>query len=206
MKARYIRVSTAKQKTDRQKELAQENEILFIDVVSGSVKFEDRVQGIILSEAIKKGEVSYLTIHSIDRLGRNLIDILQTVEFLNENKVTLKVENLGIESLVNGKVNDSFKMIISVMGNIAEMERKTMLERQREGIEIAKAKGTYKGRVKGTSETKDQFLAKHKKVVKELEDGNLSLRKIAKLYEFIVLFAPFRGKDIRPLEGEYPAA
>jgi DNA invertase Pin-like site-specific DNA recombinase len=77
-------------------------------------------------------------------LGRNLYNILTTLEFFKENGIILKVDNLGIESLVNGKENSAFKLIISVMANIAEMERESILERQREGIALAKLKGIYK--------------------------------------------------------------
>ncbi|WP_275140969.1 hypothetical protein [Elizabethkingia meningoseptica] len=97
-----------------------------------------------------------------------------------KNEVTLKVDNLGIESLVNNKPNSAFKLIISVMANIAEMERDTMLERQKVGIKIAIAKGVYKGRVKGSKESDEQVLVKYKEVVKYLKRGQ-SLRDIAKL-------------------------
>ena len=60
------------------------------------------------------------------------------------------------------------------------MERKTLLERQREGIAIAKAQGTYKGRVRGSVESKEEVLAKYKPIVKLLKEG-ISLRKTAKL-------------------------
>jgi DNA invertase Pin-like site-specific DNA recombinase len=53
-------------------------------------------------------------------------------------------------------------MIISVLGTIGEMERKLILERQKEGIEIAKIKGVYKGRVKGSKENIEEFLSKEK--------------------------------------------
>lgn len=112
-------------------------------------------------------------------MGRNLFDILSTLEVFNEKNITLKVDNLGIESLVNGKPNSAFKLIISVMANIAEMKQ-TMLERQREGIKIAIAKGIYKGRVKGSKETDQQVLEKYKNVVKYLKQGQ-SLRNTAKL-------------------------
>ena len=66
------------------------------------------------------------------------------------------------------------------MANVAVMERETLLERQREGIAIAKAKGVYKGRVRGSVESKDVVLSKYKGVVKLLKQG-ISLRKTAKL-------------------------
>ncbi|MDV3547011.1 transposase [Elizabethkingia anophelis] len=180
MKARYIRVSTGNQNTERQLEKNHPNEKLYIDIASGAVPFREREQGNRLIQDIEADSIKYISVHSIDRLGRNLFDILATLELLNEKKVTLKVDNLGIESLVNNKPNSAFKLIISVMANIAEMERETMLERQKEGIKIAIAKGVYKGRVKGSKESDEQVLAKYKEVVKYLKRGQ-SLRDIAKL-------------------------
>jgi DNA invertase Pin-like site-specific DNA recombinase len=68
-----------------------------------------------------------------------------------------------------GKVNQTFNLIISVMANVAQMERETLLERQREGIAVAKAKGIYTGRVKGSVESDAEVLAKYKDVVKFLK-------------------------------------
>ncbi|WP_146106072.1 recombinase family protein [Apibacter adventoris] len=139
----------------------------------------EREKGKELLQDIETGSINYISVHSIDRLGRNLFDILSTLEVFNEKNITLKVDNLGIESLVNGKPNSAFKLIISVMANIAEMKQ-TMLERQREGIKIAIAKGIYKGRVKGSKETDQHVLDKYKNVVKYLKQGQ-SLRNTAKL-------------------------
>ncbi|MFI1773371.1 recombinase family protein [Thalassobellus citreus] len=180
MKARYIRVSTSNQNSERQLRDEFKNERLFIDVISGAIPFNERIEGQNLIDSILKNEINYVSVHSIDRLGRNLFDILSTLEIFNKNKVILKVDNLGLESLVKGKPNQAFKLIISVMANIAEMERETMLERQKEGIRIAKANGVYKGRVRGSIESDNTVLTKHKAVVKYLKKKH-SLRNTAKL-------------------------
>ena len=179
-KARYIRVSTGNQKTARQEARQSKDEILFTDIVSGSIPFEDREKGKDLMKAIQSGEIDYVSVSSIDRLGRNLYNILTTLEFFKENGIILKVDNLGIESVVNGKVNSAFYFFFFVMANIAEMERESILERQREGIALAKLKGIYKGRVLGSKESEEDFLAKYKEVVKSLKKGN-SVRDTAKI-------------------------
>ena len=74
-------------------------------------------------------------------------------------------------SMIDGNPNPTFKMIISVLGNCAEMERLGMLEKQRQGIELAKLAGTYKGRLYGTKMTDEETLLKYKKVAKELKKG-----------------------------------
>lgn len=179
-KGRYIRVSSTSQKILRQLKEEYKNEILFIDVVSGSIPFKERQKGNEIINKILNKEIDYLSVHSIDRLGRNLTDILNTLDFLYKENVILKVDNLGIENIVDNKPNYAFKLIIAVMGSVAEMERETILERQREGIEIAKLKGVYKGRVKGTKEDNIKFLSRYKNVIKLLNQ-KYSLRKIAKL-------------------------
>jgi DNA invertase Pin-like site-specific DNA recombinase len=73
-----------------------------------------------------------------------------------------------------------FRINCQVLANIAEMERNTMLERQREGIELARAKGKYKGRVRGSIESREEVLAKYPTVIKRLREGH-SLRNTAKL-------------------------
>ncbi|CAA0223365.1 transposase [Tenacibaculum maritimum] len=180
MKARYNRVSTANQSLERQLAKQNPDEILYNDVVSGSVAFNERLKGKELLNDILAKKVNYVSVSSIDRLGRNLMDILETLELCNKNGVTIKVDNLGIESMVDGKINLVFKLIISVLGNVAEMERHNILERQREGIAIAKAKGVYKGRERGSVESDEDVLLKYKGVVKLLKEG-YSIRKTAKL-------------------------
>ena len=180
MRARYNRVSTPNQKIERQLAKQFSDEIIYNDVVSGAVEFGKRDGGARLITEIENGKINYVSVSSIDRAGRNLQDIINTISYFDKHNVTLKVDNLGLESRVNGKKNQTFDLIVSVMANVAVMERETLLERQREGIAIAKAKGTYKGRVRGSVESSDEFLAKYKGVVKLLKK-NISLRKIAKL-------------------------
>ncbi len=177
MKARYNRISTANQNLERQIAKQNPDEILFNDVVSGSVAFAEREKGKELIRQIEAGAINFVSVSSIDRLGRSLHNIINTLEYFNNKGVVLRVDNLGLESIVLGKVNPTFNLIISVMANVAQMERETLLERQREGIAIAKAKGVYNGRVKGSTESDTEVLAKYRDVVKFLKMGK-SLRDV----------------------------
>lgn len=177
-RARYIRTSTLNQNEARQLAKQHEGEVLFIDKVSGTVPFNKREQASKLLEEINHGHIKFLSVSSIDRLGRNTIDVLQNIEHLTSQKVTLRVDNLGLESLINGKENPTFKLIVSVLANIAEMERTTLRERQLEGIEQAKKRGVYKGRVKGSTDSKEEILDRYKEVVRHLR-MNKPLRDIA---------------------------
>ena len=169
MKARYARISSQSQKLDRQTIKKNDDEILFQDVVSGSVAFADRKSAKDLIAQIENGTINFVSVSSVDRLGRNLQNIINTLTYFNSKGVTLRVDNLGLESMTLGKVNPTFNLIISVMANVAEMERETLLERQREGIAVAKAKGIYTGRVKGSVASDAEVLAKYKDVVKFLK-------------------------------------
>lgn len=179
-KVKYIRVSTEEQNTGRQEINAKEFFKIYIDKTSGSIQFTERKEAKKLLNDIDSGIVTEIHISSIDRLGRNIIDILTMVEFFNQKSINLFVENIGMFSLIDNKPNSSFKMIVSVLGNVAEMERLNMLERQKQGIELAKAKGTYKGRLYGTRMSDNEVLTKYKSVVRELKNGE-SLRRASKI-------------------------
>lgn len=177
--AKYIRTSTTEQST-----LRQENTIhkTYIDKCSGSVPFNERPSAIKLLNDIATKKVETLHVHSIDRLGRNAYDIQTTLNTLNNLNINVYVENIGLYSMIENKPNSIFKMITDVLSNVAEMERSSLLERQREGILIAKAKGTYKGRQMNTIETTQQFLSKYNQSHLELiKDENYSIRKLASI-------------------------
>ncbi len=181
-KVKYIRVSTEEQNIGRQEINAKDFSKTYVDRVSGSVKFSERKEAKKLLADIEAGLISEVHILSVDRIGRNIIDILTMVEFFNNKSIKLFVENIGMFSLIENKPNPSFKMIVSVLGNVAEMERINMLERQRQGIELAKAKGTYKGRLYGSRMSDEEILNKYKIVVRELKNGE-SLRRASKIGE-----------------------
>jgi len=178
MIVKYVRVSTLEQNEARQKTNSSSFDKIYEEKVSGSLSFFERKIAKQLIIEIEKGKINEIHISSIDRLGRDILDILKVVKFLTDKQINLFVENIGMYSLINGKSNSSFKMIISVLGNVAEMERSNMLERQKEGIQIAKANGKYKGRLYGSHISDEDFLLKYKKVKKELENGE-SLRRAA---------------------------
>lgn len=168
---KYNRVSTPEQKLDRQRE-GWLNSELYEDVMSGAIPFKERPQAKRLIKDIENGLIDEVVIHSIDRLGRNLSDILNTIEYLTQKNVNLISEKEGFSTLINGKVNPTATLLIGILGTVAQMERERIKERQKEGIEIAKAKGSYRknGGHKPKS-TNAEILEKHKKIVKRLKQG-----------------------------------
>jgi len=180
-KVKYIRVSTEEQNIERQSKNVKYFTKVYIDRISGAIRFCERKEAKKLLRDIDAGLATEVHVSSIDRLGRNILDILTVIERLNEKSVSLFVENIGMYSLADNKLNPAFKMIISVLGNVAEMEREYLRERQKQGIDIAKAKGIYTGRLYGTKMTDDQFLEKYRVAVKEITENRQSLRRAALL-------------------------
>ena len=177
--AKYIRVSSSEQNTIRQENTTHKT---YIDKCSGSIPFSERSNAIKLLNDISNKKIDTLIVHSIDRLGRNAFDIQTTLNTLSNLNINVYVENIGLYSMIENKPNSIFKMITDVLSNVAEMERTSLLERQKEGIIIAKAKGTYKGRQLNTTETTEQFLSKYNQSHLELiKDKNYSIRKLASI-------------------------
>lgn len=163
MKVLYTRISTFEQKNDRQTQNAKEYDFLIEDKCSGATPFFEREGGKKIEKMVAKGQVTILLVHQIDRLGRNLLDILNTISYFNKKGICIHFIQQGLRTLNDdGTENQISKMIISILGVVAEMERNLIRERQREGIYIAKANGIYKGRKSGTSTSTLDFLNKPK--------------------------------------------
>ncbi|GAA4061688.1 hypothetical protein GCM10022389_02690 [Flavobacterium cheonanense] len=182
-KARYIRQSTKNQTNLRQLAKAHPDEELFIDIISGSIPFAERPEGKRLIQAVEACLITYVTFHDLSRAGRSTVDVLTTLNFFQSKGVIVKIDNLGLESIIDGKVNPIFNLITTVLSEIYSLERTTLLERQAEGVQQAKLRGdVYKGRQLGTVDTPVQTLQKHKKTVRAIKTyPTLSLRQIAKL-------------------------
>tara|TARA_B110000971_G_C19858787_1_gene430637 strand:+ start:63 stop:803 length:741 start_codon:yes stop_codon:yes gene_type:complete len=188
MKAvKYIRVSTVEQNIDRQQERGVKE---YIDKCSGSIPFKNRpaAKKLINDIAIQQENInlppskriSIVKIASISRIGRNLQDILDTVDFLTHLGVCIVSEKEGIRTLDDeGKENPTAKMVLGIMATLSEYERELILERQKEGIIAAKKRGAYEngGRPKLSPQ---EFITKPKnaKVLALLLKG-VSIRETA---------------------------
>jgi DNA invertase Pin-like site-specific DNA recombinase len=138
-KVGYIRVSSVGQNTERQLDgIALDR--TFEDKVSG--KSQDRPALQEMLAFVREGDE--VIVHSMDRLARNLGDLLQIVKTLTGRgvKVTFQKESLTF----TGEDSPMANLMLGIIGSVAAFERSMILERQREGIALAKAKGAYKGR------------------------------------------------------------
>ena len=163
MKILYVRVSTLDQKTDRQKVNEDDFKLVVEDKCSGAIPFFERPGGIEIKKLVDEGILTSLSVWQIDRLGRDLRDIINTIHYFNEKKITITFISQGLTTLdPNGQSNPISKMMISILGIVGEMERVQIKERQIEGIRIAKLKGSYTGRKIGSNESMLDFLSKEK--------------------------------------------
>jgi DNA invertase Pin-like site-specific DNA recombinase len=159
----YCRVSTLDQNTDRQRINEKDYDLVVEDKCSGAVPFFQRDGGKQIMNLIHKGASINLSVWTIDRLGRDLRDIINTIHYFTEKRISITFVSQGLNTLdKNGKENAISKMMISILGVVGEMERSQIRERQLEGIKIAKLKGTYKGRISGSTEDTLTFLSKKK--------------------------------------------
>ena len=185
MKVYYLRVSTLEQNTARQMEEVPEGCKVFEDKISGSVPFFEREQGSIIFNLIKQRQINTIYVHSIDRLGRNSLDILQTIQFFNEYEVNLISKKEGLQTFIDGKPNAIASLMIGILSTLSEFELSRIKERQREGISSAKERGAYASNG-GTkrAESFEEFMNKEssKKILKYLKQG-LSVRSCAKMSE-----------------------
>ena len=118
--------------------------------------------------------VDSISCHSIDRCGRDLLDILSVIRFMNEKLIPMIFIQQGLRTIDDkGKENTISKMMISILGTVAEMERSRIRENQKEGIELAKLRGVYKGRRKGAKSDIQKWIQKPKiaKTIEYLKKG-----------------------------------
>ena len=140
MKIGYVRVSTVEQNEMRQLRQMDEFKVekIFIDKASGK-NIEDRFELKKMLEFAREGDVIY--IHDFSRLARSTKDLLDITEFLNKKNVSLVSFKESIDSSTA-----TGKLMLTMIAAINEFERTNLLERQKEGILIAKELGKYKGR------------------------------------------------------------
>ena len=149
----YIRVSTLDQNTERQLDginLAK----VFTDKASGKDAKRPQLQAAL--NYLRDGDT--LVVHSMDRLARNTLDLLQLVRDLNDKGVA--VQFMKERLTFTGEDSPMAKLQLTILGAVAEFERSLIRERQREGIALAKAKGIYKGRKRALDAARAEELRK----------------------------------------------
>ena len=174
MKLLYARCSSIEQKTDRQKVNEKDFDYVLEDKCSGAIPFFERPAGKEVKDLVEKGMANSLAVWSIDRMGRSLQDIINTIQYFSDKGIRITFISQGLTTLdENGKENPISKMVISILGGVSEMSRTQIREAQLQGIKLGKLRKIYKGRVAGSKEDVLKFLSKekNKKVLEYLKKG-----------------------------------
>jgi DNA invertase Pin-like site-specific DNA recombinase len=181
-----VRVSTDEQNNARQiddlQAVAATNQWEVVEVIEEKVSGVDRERkGIARAlELAESGKIKKLLVHEISRLARHNAVLHDTVERMCDAKVSVYWHAQAIETfLPNGKRSPSAGIMLALLGEMARQERETLSERTKSGLEKARRNGRTLGRPVGSCIPVEDFLEKHKRVVRCLRAGD-SVRKTAK--------------------------
>lgn len=185
----YSRVSTISQDFKRQtdellefsKNMNYEVVSIFEEKISGGKTNEERSQLMEMINFIKSNKIDKVLCWELSRLGRNTIEVLKTIQLLNENCISLYIKNHNIETL-NDKceINPLSQFLIQILTSVSEMEKTQIRQRIKSGYESFRKNGGKVGRKEGFKKDNQTLLTEHKDVVKLLKQG-YSVRKTMKL-------------------------
>jgi DNA invertase Pin-like site-specific DNA recombinase len=185
----FSRVSTSIQDNQRQiDELSEYSQKMNFDVVkvfeekiSGGKKNEERPILLEMIQFVKENQIDKVLCWELSRLGRNTIEVLMTIELLNENCISLFIKNYNIETL-NEKceINPLSQFMIQILTSVSQMERSQIRQRIKSGYDSFRKNGGKVGRKNGFTKDKETLLNQHKDVVKYLRQGQ-SVRNTMKL-------------------------
>jgi DNA invertase Pin-like site-specific DNA recombinase len=164
----YIRVSSIDQNEVRQLDGIELDKV-FVDKASG--KDNNRPQLQLMLDYVRDGDV--VIVHSLDRIGRNLIHIKTLIEQITSKGVEVRFIKESLVFHPSQEKNPMNELMLNMLGSFAQFERDMIRERQREGIAIAKAKGIYKGR-------KKTLAGEQVEKIKTMIKNGISKNKIAK--------------------------
>ena len=154
---------------------------VFTEKISGAKKNAERKELSRMIEYIKAQHIDKVLVTELSRLGRDTLQVLQVIETLNDMKVSLYIQNYNIETLnEDGKVNAMSQFLITILAEIARMERKTIRERMNSGYKNFREQGGVVGRKQGYTKSEDQMKQQYSQEIKLLRKG-LSLREVSKL-------------------------
>jgi DNA invertase Pin-like site-specific DNA recombinase len=185
----YSRVSTNNQDYKRQteellefsKNMNYEVSSIFEEKISGGKTNEERPELMKMVNFIKTNKINKVLCWELSRIGRNTIEVLKTIQLLNENCISLYIKNHNIETL-NDKceINPMSQFLIQILTSVSEMEKTQIRQRIKSGYDSYRKNGGIVGRKEGFKKNTKTLLTEHKEVVKLLKQG-YSIRKTMKL-------------------------
>lgn len=156
---------------------------IFTAKVSGAKKIEERSELTEMLDYIRENRIDKVCVLEISRLGRNTLEALKVIQMLNDNGVCLFIKNYNLETLgADGKVNPIAGMICTILLEVAQMERLTIIERMASGrdryIAKCRAEGIKMGRPETYRKSDEQMKTQYTKELGLLKKG-ISLRNIS---------------------------
>ena len=185
----FARVSTNIQDYDRQVNeltvVAQRNawsvEAIFSEKISGAKKNNERKELSRMVEYVQQHNINKVAVTELSRLGRDTLQVLEVIEQFNKLGISLYIQNYGIETLTaEGKVNPMSQFLITILAEVARMERKTIRERVESGYKNYRAHGGKVGRKEGYKKSDETMREQYAEEIRLLKKG-ISLRNISKI-------------------------
>lgn len=184
--AYYLRTSHYLQNISTQVDKIEDGWKVYKDEgVSGRIEFSSRPSGRRLLQDIKDGKILSIKILRIDRLGRDVKDILETINTIHSFGIPITSLSEGITTLDDkGNVTPTTGLLVNVLSSLSEFFYHQNREKILNGIELAKKQGKYKGRVPGSVQDITTYMNKPrtKKMLEMLKQGN-SVRSIVRILE-----------------------
>lgn len=157
---------------------------VFANKISGKLAIEERSEIQEMIAFVKGNKIDKVCCLEISRLGRNTLEALKVIQLLNEQGVSLYIKNYNLETLKDGTVNPVASLICTILLEVAQMERLTILERMASGREqyIAKCRETGKkmGRPATYRKSEEEYREQYAKEISLLKKG-ISLRNVQKI-------------------------
>jgi DNA invertase Pin-like site-specific DNA recombinase len=190
----FVRVS--KQSQDYERQIADLNATAarqgytvvatIAEKVSGNTTNDERKGIAELLALAAGGTIRKVLVTEVSRLGRRTSDVLKVIEELTERGVSVYAQNYNLETLTpDGKRNPVASLLFTLLAEFSRLERETLIERIKSGLDQARRKGKTLGRPQGTTKDDAQVLNDYAHVVRRLRQG-LSLRQTAKLADVSV--------------------
>ena len=159
---------------------------VFAEKVSGARKNSSRQELNRMLDFISSEQIDKVLVTELSRLGRNTLQVLEVIETLNKMRVSLYIQNYSVETLdADGRVNPTSQFLITILAEIARMERKSIKERMDSGYNNYRNNGGKVGRKCGYRKTDDVMREQYGDAIKLLRKG-ISLRNVSKLCDISV--------------------
>ena len=156
-------------------------EAIFAEKVSGAKKNIERIELMNMISYINSHNINKVLITELSRLGRDTLQVLQTIEILNQNRVSVFIQNYNIETLTpEGEINPMSQFLITILAEVARMERKTIRERVASGCQNFLNNGGKVGRKMGYTKSDEAMREEYGEEIRLLKRG-YSLRNTSKL-------------------------